>query len=374
MKSAIIHDWIYSISGAEKVLEAINLLFPSDIYTLIKNESNLSDTKLPIVDIKTSFIQRLPFAKERYPYYLPFYPKAIESFNLKNYEVIISSSSCAAKGVKKNSKQLHICYCHTPMRFLWDMCEDYLKIYHLEKGFKSTLAKVLFSKLRKWDIKTAHRVDYFIANSKHTANRIKQVYNREATVIYPPVDIDFYSQEEGTRQDYYVTVARFVPYKRIDLIIETFNNFPDKKLLILGQGPQKKKLLSLIKSKNIKLCGYVSNLELRRAVSRARAFIYMAHEDFGILPVEAQACGTPIIAYGKGGVLETTKEGITSVLFGNQTIADLKLAILKFEKIEKTFQANEIKSFASQFSRERFNLEFSSFVRTAYSKFKIKGE
>lgn len=370
MQSAIIHDWIYSISGAEKVVEAINELFPSDIYALVKNDIKKSQTQLPLDRVKTSFLQNLPFAKKKYPYYLPLFPKAIQSFDLSQYDLIISSSSCIAKGIKKNKNQLHICYCHTPMRFLWGLGEDYLKIYKLEKGYKNFLIKMLFSKLREWDIKTSSSVDYFIANSKHTADRIKKAYNRESVVIYPPVDVDFFFKNSNPKEDYYVTAARFVPYKRLDLIIEAFNELKDRKLIILGQGPLRKKLESSITSKNIRIVGYISNHDLRNIVSRARAFVYMAHEDFGLLPVEAQACGTPIIAYGKGGVVETTQENITSILFASQTASDLISAIHRFEKMEKSFNLEEIKSCAGSFSLERFNQEFSAFVKESYYNFK----
>ncbi len=362
MKTALIHDWIYSISGAEKVLESIYELYPSDIYTLIKNQNLSNSTTLPLQEIKTSFIQKLPFSKNHYPYFLPLYPKAISSFDLSKYDLLISSSSCAAKGIKKRTDQLHICYCHTPMRFLWDLYEDYLRVYRLDKGIKNFLVKRLFSNLRKWDVKTSRSVDYFIANSHHTASRIKRAYQRDSVVIYPPVDVDFFIKGNAIKEDYFVTAARFVPYKKIDLIIKTFNQMPDKKLIVLGQGPLDKKLRSLVKSDNIKILGYVGDEALKTIVSKARAFIYMAHEDFGILPVEAQACGTPIIAYGKGGLLETTLEGVTSILFKQQAEKDLLEAVKEFEDLESQFDPSVIKEFSKQFSKARFNEEFGKLI------------
>lgn len=374
MKTAIVHDWIYSISGAEKVLESINALFPSTIYTLVKNKRSKLDSNLPIKDIKTSFLQYMPFAKEKYPYYLPLFPFAVETFKLRDFDIIISSSSCAAKGVKKHSGQIHICYCHTPMRFLWDLHNDYLKIYNYETGIKRYLVTKLFSKLKTWDIKTSQGVDFFIANSNHTAQRIRKAYNRESTVIYPPVDVEFYNTSSDVKEDYYVTAARFVPYKKINLVIETFNQLSDRKLLILGQGPEKKALEALVKSKNIQIKGYVSKLELKTMIAKAKAFIYMAHEDFGILPVEAQACGTPIIAYGRGGVLETTKQDVTAILFEAQTSESLKAAILEFEQKQKLFNTKDIKNFSKNFSSDKFNHKFDTFVRSICKKHMLKGK
>lgn len=371
MNSTIVHDWIYSISGAEKVLEAINNLYPSDIYTLVKNpDIHSKHTSLDLAKIKTSFLQKFPFATKLYPNYLPFFPGAIERFDLREYDLILSSSCCAAKGIRKKDYQLHICYCHTPMRFLWGMGEEYLKLYNLNTGLKKYLASKLFAYLRKWDIKTSKTVDHFIANSTHTAKRIYKAYKRDSTVIYPPVNVEYFSQTIAVKEDYFVTAGRFVPYKRIDLIIEAFNQMPEKKLLILGHGPQERALSKKITSKNIKMGGFIKDKKLREHVSKAKAFIYMAEEDFGILPVEAQACGTPVIAYKKGGVSETTIHGKTSILFENQTVGDLIEAVRNFEVCSACFSSQEIKDHAKQFSKDEFNRKFVKFVSEKYNLWK----
>lgn len=369
MKTAIVHDWLYSVSGAEKVLEAIYELFPSKVHTLIKNPKNLGDFYIPNEDIVTSFIQKLPFAKTRYPYYLPLFPFAIEDFNLSDSEVILSSSSCVAKGVLRHSNQLHICYCHTPMRYIWDLYFDYLKTHRLNTGLKGILTKLLFHKLRHWDLLHTHRVDYFIANSHHIAKRIEKIYQKKADVIYPPVDCAYF--RKGTRKEgeFYLTAARLVPYKKVDVIVQAFSLMKEKRLLVVGEGPELNKLKS-IATKNIEFSGYVAQEQLKDYMYQARAFIYMAYEDFGILPVEVQATGLPVIAYGKGGVLETVLEGRTGIFFSEQTVQDLVKAIHAFEKIEHHFDKKMIQEHTEQFSKAVFMRTFQAFVQQKYEHFK----
>ena len=232
LKTAIVHDWFHSISGAEKVVEAIYQLYPSKVYTLIKNPKNLEGFGIPDQDIVTSFVQRLPLAKTKYPYYLPLFPFAMENFNLSDADLIISSSSCVAKGVLTHSNQLHICYCHTPMRYIWDLYFDYITTHRLDRGVKGALTKLLLHRLRNWDLLHAGRVDYFIANSKNVAKRIEKIYRRRAEVIYPPVDCRYFS--EGKRSDggFYLTAARLVPYKKVDLVIRAFARLRDRRLVL----------------------------------------------------------------------------------------------------------------------------------------------
>ena len=372
MKTALVHDWLYSISGAEKVVEAIYELFPSNVYTLIKNKKYCKSSIIPDERVRCSFIQKLPLGRTKYPYYLPLFPLAIENLDVSNADLIISSSSCVAKGVLTHSRQLHICYCHTPARFCWDMYFDYLKFNGLEKGVLGMLAKLTLHKLRNWDLLHSSRVDHFIANSKYVAKRIFKLYRRNSHVIFPPVDTEFFSSGSFSQvEDYYITASRFVPYKRIDLIIDAFKVLKDRKLVIVGSGPEFKKLKSHAPS-NIHFTGYIDNMKLREYFKKAKAFIYAAKEDFGMLPVEAQACGLPVIAYGDGGVLETVIEGSTGLFFRKQAVDELIEAIKKFETLEDSFDRDHISQHSKKFSKNNFNKNFKEFVNTKYEAFLVK--
>ena len=358
LKTAIIHDWLTTFGGAEKVLESIYELFPSPIYTLVKDEEVLKGSILEEAEIHTSFIQKLPKAKTKYRNYLILFPLAIEQFDLSDYDVIISSSHAVAKGVLVNSNQLHICYCHTPIRYAWDLYHEYLRNL---KGIKSIAVKLVLHYLRIWDVTTANRVDYFIANSKYVAKRIKKVYGREAVVIYPPVDIEKF-EVSTSKENFYLTVGRLVPYKRVDLIVKAFSMMPDKKLIVIGTGPDYRRIKKLA-TKNVEVLGYQPFETLRSYMQKAKAFIIAAEEDFGIAPVEAQACGTPVILYGKGGATEAIIEGKTGVTFKEQTVESLMEAVKNFERIEnKLFDPLEIRKNAERFSKERFKKELKTFI------------
>jgi len=367
MKSAIVHDWLVSpVGGGEKSLEAIHRLFPSPIYTLVKNEHNLKGSYFQNLEITPSFIQRFPRAKTKYRSFLLFFPLAIEQFDLHPYDLVISSSHCVAKGVLTHSDQLHISYCYTPVRYAWDLMHEYLMESGLDKGVKGAIARVMLHYLRGWDLHASKRVDHFIAISNYVARRIKKIYGRESTVIYPPVDISFYEIERA-KDNYYVTASRFVPYKKISLIVEAFSKMPDKKLVVIGDGPDWKK----VKEKagpNIELLGYQSDEILKRHLQKGRAFLFAALEDFGILPVEAMACGTPVIAFGKGGALETVVENETGLFFEEQTTSSIINAVNDFEK--RDFDLQKCRNRAELFSVERFDREFSSFVNQKYSEFR----
>ena len=367
MKTALVHDWLTTIAGAEKVLKTIYEIYPTDIYTLVKNEENLKNTILEKANIQTSFIQKLPFARTKYRNYLPFFPLAIEQFDLSEYDVIISSSHAVAKGALTNANQLHISYVHTPIRYAWDLYAHYLKEANLDKSLKGWIARYFLHKIRIWDYTTANRPDYYIANSKYIAKRIKKVYDKEAEVIYPPVnvnDFELYTKKE----DFYFTASRMVPYKKIDLIVEAFSKMPDKKLIVIGTGPDFEKIKSKATS-NIELLGYQPFDILKDYMQKAKAFVFAAEEDFGIIPVEAQACGTPVIAYGKGGVTETVLENKTGVFFERQDIESLIKAVNKFESNEEKFDFNEIRKNAEKFSKERFKEEFKNFVDEKIKEF-----
>ncbi|NGX63780.1 MAG: GDP-mannose-dependent alpha-(1-6)-phosphatidylinositol monomannoside mannosyltransferase [Candidatus Anoxychlamydiales bacterium] len=358
MKTAIVHDWLVSVAGGEKVLKLMHDLFPSPIYTLLKNPKALKGTFFEDKKIVSSFIEKLPFSTKLYQKYLMFFPFAIEQFDLSEYDVILSSSHCVAKGVLTRFDQLHICYCHTPMRYAWDLYFQYLNESNLKKGIKARLAQIILHYLRMWDITSAKRVDEFIANSKFVANRIEKLYNKEAKVIYPPVDVNYF-QPCYEKDDYYLTASRFVPYKKVDLIVEAFSKMKDKKLVVIGDGPDMKKIKSKA-SKNIEILGYQNDETLKKYLSKAKAFVFAAIEDFGILPVEAMASSTPVIALSKGGVKESVVENKTGIFFNEQNIQSIMNAVEKFEK--KDFDLYKIREHAMKFSEERFKKEFNDFV------------
>ncbi len=361
MKVALVHDWLPILGGAEKVLENIYELYPSPIYTLVKNDDVLKGSVFESASIHTSFIQKLPFSKTKYRSYLPFFPFAVEQFDLSIYDLIISSSYAVAKGVNVNPNQLHICYCHSPVRYAWDMYFEYLRDAKLEKGFKALVAKIVLHYIRIWDYASAQRVDHFVANSYNVASRIKKYYGRQSTVIYPPVDVEKFELCEE-KDNFYLTASRLVPYKKIDLITESFAHMPDKKLVICGDGPQ----LNLIKqkaTKNIEIVGYASFEKLKSYMQKAKAFIFAAKEDFGIAPVEACACGTPVIAYKAGGALETLKENTTGIFFNEQNQQSIIEAVNRFEGLSESFDPKIIRNHALMFSKKRFQEQFSAFVK-----------
>ncbi|MGY3211541.1 glycosyltransferase family 4 protein [Mucilaginibacter sp. HD30] len=360
-KVAIIQEWLTVIGGSEKVVKEIACLFPNaDIYTLVAKRETLTELGINPNKTHTSFIQGLPFAKTKYKAYLALFPLAIEQFDLSGYDLIISSSHAVAKGVLTNANQTHICYCHSPIRYAWDLHHQYMREAGLTKGLKGFIAKYILHKIRLWDVISSGRVDYFISNSNFIGKRIKKIYNRDSITIYPNVaigDFDVVTQKE----DYYFTCSRFVPYKRIDLIVKAFSQLPDKKLIVIGDGPDFDKVVKLARN-NILLLGYQPFDVLKRYMSNARAMIFAAEEDFGIVPVEAQACGTPVIAYGRGGVLESVVDGITGVFYPEQTVESIHAAIKVFE--DTSFDPFIIRQNAERFSAARFIKELYSFIRS----------
>lgn len=370
MKKALVQDWYYVNGGAEKVLHSINTIWDDFEHFALVDFLNDSDRKYILngKPVTTSFIQNLPTAKSNHRKFLQLFPYAIEQFNLEKYDLVISSSSSIAKGVLTNQNQLHICYCHSPMRYAWDLYYQYLDDANLKGGLKSMYAKYVLHKMRTWDVSTVNRVDEFVANSNYIARRIKKIYNREAHVIYPPVDVESFSLDT-VKDDYYFTASRMVTYKKIELIVRAFNEMPNRKLIVAGDGPEFKKI-SKIANSNIQLVGFLDAVALEGYMAKARAFVFAAEEDFGILPVEAQACGTPVIAFGKGGVTETVLHNKTGILFIEQTIGCLKEAVLEFET--KVFDYVFIREHSLKFSKKRFEEEFKTFVQKKYSDFKRK--
>ena len=362
LKTAIVHDWFFSYAGSERVVESFTNLWPeADVFTLF-NFLTDEEQKIILKNKKphTSFIQNLPRAKKNYRKYLPLFPYAIEQFNLTNYDLIISSSHAVAKGVITSPDQLHICYCHTPIRYAWDLTFQYLNESGLNKGLKGTLTKSILHYIRNWDAATANRVDYFIANSNYIARRIDKTYRRKAEVIYPPVDTAKFSCEKN-KDDYYLTASRFVPYKKIDLIVETFSTMPEKKLLVIGDGPDEQKIKSKA-GNNIEFLGYKKPEEMKSMMQKAKAFVFAAEEDFGIVPIEALSCGTPVIALNKGGTAETITDSVTGIHFAEQTIESIKNAISRFESEIGRFDPLKLNEYATQFDRSVFEKKMKEFV------------
>lgn len=365
LKKALIADWYYTNGGAEKVIESINEIWDDfDHYALI---DFLNDEDRAIIlngkKANTSFIQNLPFTKKNHRLYLQLFPIAIEQFDLSKYDLVISSSSSIAKGVLTHANQKHICYCHSPARYAWDLYHSSLKDFG-SNFFKQLYAKYVLHKFRNWDVQSSNSVDYFVANSKNVANRIKKTYQREAVVIYPPVDTEFF-ELQSSKQDYYFAASRLVSYKKIELLVDTFNKLPDKELRISGNGPLYDKL-SKKANDNIKFLGHISREKLKAELQNAKAFLFPPEEDFGISPVEAQACGTPVIAYNKGGSLETVENYKTGLFFNEHNTDSLISAIDEFEKLN--FDYNYISIHAKKFSKERFKKEFKDYIDSITSK------
>lgn len=357
MKIAVVHDWLVTDAGAEKVLKSILEIYPTaDIFSLV-DFLNDKDRKTIINNkkTKTSFIQNLPLAKKHFRNYLPFFPKAIESFDLSKYDLVISSSWAVAKGVKTAKNQLHICYCYTPIRYAWDLYDEYTSNLKQPKKF---LVQQSLKYIRKWDIDTLNRVDFFIADSKFVQDRIKKTYKKDSVVIYPPVDVDSYTLCEK-KQDFYLSASRLVPYKKTKLIVEAFNEMPDKKLVVIGDGQEYEEIKKIAKS-NIEVLGYQEKDVMIKYMQNAKAFVYAAIEDFGIVPIEASACGTPVIALGIGGTAETITHKLNGVHFKNQTTADIIKAVNEFEGI--SFDAKLISKNAQSFNNDRFKKELNGFI------------
>lgn len=367
-KVAIIHDWLTTYGGAERVLEQMLILYPSaDLFAICDflpdDKRGFLGGRLPV----TSFIHRLPGARKHYRSYLPLMPLAIEQLDLSDYELVISSSHAVAKGVLTGPGQLHISYVHSPMRYAWDLQHQYLRESGLTHGVKGWIVKWLLHKIRLWDLRTVNGVDQFVANSHFIARRIWKIYRREANVIYPPVDVDTYFIG-GQKEDFYLTASRMVPYKKIDLIVEAFASMPDKQLLVIGDGPD----MGRVKAKaqgfsNVGILGHQPFEVLRNHMQRAKAFVFSAVEDFGIALVEAQACGTPVIALGKGGALETVRalgvaEAPTGVLYEEQVPESLCLAVACFEKNLGALTPIACRTNAQRFSTDIFRERFSALV------------
>ena len=378
MKVAIVHDWLVAYGGAEQFLNDLLSIYPkADIFALVdflpKDKRDFILNK----KVNTSFIQKLPKAKTKYRSYLPFMPLAIEQFDLRGYDLIISSSHCVAKGIITGPDQIHISYVHSPIRYAWDLQNQYLKEAGLDKGLKGWIAKAILHYMRIWDTRTANGVDYFIANSKFIARRIWKCYHRKANVIYSGINLDDFSFSDK-KDDFYFTASRMVPYKKMDLIVEAFTQMPDKKLIVIGTGPDFDKIQKIAQGhENIKLMGYQPFEVLKDHMQRAKAFVFAAEEDFGRVPVEAQACGTPVIAFGKGGALETVrglgiKDKPTGIFFDKQTKDSLIDAVNNFEQQANLIKYKDCRNNALEFGLDKFRYNFKLYVDKIIKKYNIK--
>lgn len=369
MKVAIVHDWLTTWAGAEKALAQLIACYPdAEIFTTV---NFLKTEDIPCLRgriIHTSFIQKLPGARKHYRRYLPLMPLAVEQFDLKGFDLILSSSHAVAKGIIPDPAAMHVCYCYSPMRYAWDMQHQYLRQSGNDKGPMGMIMRWQLHRLRQWDYLSAQRVDHFIAISAYIQRRIGLFYRRSAEVIYPPVNIEQFNAHRQ-RSDFYVTAARMVPYKRIDLIIDAFNQMPNKTLIVIGDGPDFTKLKAQAGA-NVKLLGYQPDTVLIDHLERAKAFIYMAEEDFGILPVEAQAAGAPVIGYGKGGLAETIVHQQTGLLIETQSSEALQQGVIRFEQQQNEGQqplAKRCRQNAQRFSESEFTRAMQNSIATAYN-------
>lgn len=358
IKVALVHDWLTGRRGGEKVLEVMTELFPdAPIHTLF-HFSGSQDESLEKREIKTSFLQRMPGAKKKYRSYLPFFPLAVELFDLQSYDLILSSSHCVAKGAIPSPEALHISYIHSPVRYAWNEYFSYFSPNKLS-FFSRVLIPPVIHRLRLWDESSCTRVDHFIANSQNVARRIQKYYRRTAQVIHPPVETDFFRPSEEGPEDYYLIVSALVPYKKIDLAIETFNQ-SRQKLKIVGQGPQYRTLKKKAQS-NIEFMGFLESSRLLRVYQKARALLMPGEEDFGINSLESQACGVPVVAYGKGGAKETVIPEKTGLFFSELNNDSLRRTLDRMEGL--TFNKSIIRNNALRFSREKFKENLQSYIQ-----------
>ena len=368
---ALVHDWLDAPGGGEAVLASLLKLFPNaPIFTLV--DFLTPDERAPFgaAAIHTSPLQRMPGARRWFRYAAALAPTFIERLDVSRYDIVVSDSHAIAKGVRTRGGQMHICYCHSPARFAWTMETTYRDRAASGNRWRARLAQKAQARFRAWDLAASRKVDHFVANSRHIAAAIERCYGRDATVIYPPVDVDrFDDAGRGERDDAYVTVSRLVPYKRIDLLIEAFRGMPQRRLVIIGDGPERARLARSVPP-NVTLAGRLDDAQTAKAVGKARAFVFVAHEDFGIAPVEAQAAGTPVIAFREGGSSETIRDLgdplPTGVLFDEQTPAAIADAIDRFEAT--TIDSDACRINATRFAAPRFRAEFAAHFDSLVSK------
>ncbi|WP_282760277.1 glycosyltransferase [Komagataeibacter saccharivorans] len=371
MRVAIVHEWLEHYAGSERVIEQLLIMYPqAEIFAIVDFMPQAERSMLGGRPVHTTFIQKLPFARRCFRYYLGLMPVAIEQLDLSGFDLVISSNHAVAKGIITGPDQVHVCYVHSPMRYAWDMQAAYLRQGGIERGLRGLYARWLLHRLRNWDVRSAAGVDVFVANSSYIARRIRKVYRRNATVVFPPVDIDRFEMSTAPRQDY-VVVSRLVPYKRIDLVVEAFRRMPERVLHVAGDGPERERIAALAdNAPNIILHGRVSDVEVLRMMRQARAFVFAAEEDFGIAMVEAQACGTPLIVFGRGGACDIVRDmgdagGATGVFFGEQGADAIITAVERFESIQDRITPQACHANAQRFSQSAFRQSMSRVVEQA---------
>jgi glycosyltransferase involved in cell wall biosynthesis len=364
MKYALVCDWLVTYAGAERMLQCILDLLPdADLFALIdalKPEERFFIHDKPV---HTSFLQHVPFARSRYRHFFPLMPLAIEQLDLSSYDVVLSTSHAFAKGVLIRADQMHVAYVHTPVRWAWDLHHDYLREAGLDRGLRSMVVRLLLHYIRNWDHATADRADMLLCSSQCIARRIWRTYRRRATVVHPPVEVDRF-QCGRDRDDFYFAASRFVPYKRMMTIAEAFAHLPGRRLVMIGQGPELRRVASR-GFPNVQLLGFQPFDVLHEHMRRCRAFIFAAEEDFGLLPLEAQACGAPVIAYNRGGVAETVVDGTTGVFFDAQTPEAIAAAVERFERSRNAFEPEAIRENAMRFRPEIFMNRMRSIIERA---------
>jgi glycosyltransferase involved in cell wall biosynthesis len=367
LRVAIVHEWLETFAGSERVLEQLLLCFPSaDVFSVVDFMDDADRGFLQGHQVQTTFIQHLPFARRHFRQYLGLMPLAIQQLDLSGYDLVISSNHAVAKGVLTGPDQIHISYIHSPMRYAWDLQHQYLRHAKIDRGLKGMYARWLLKRLREWDVSSAHQVDFFVANSNYIARRIVKSYRREATVIHPPVDVERFTIRDQ-KDDFYLLAGRLVAYKRAEVVIESFAAHPNRRLIVVGDGPEGNQARDAARgSPNIEFRGTVSQATLIDLMQRARALLFAAEEDFGIIMVEAQACGTPVIAYGRGGatdiVVPISDENPTGMFFPRQDPLSVSEAVEIFEKMESRFSSLACRTNALRFSQGRFRSEIEDFV------------
>ena len=368
---AIVFEWFQRFGGVERIVPEIREALPgADLFALVHDAESLAGTPFEGVPVHTSFIQSLPWAKSRYRLYLALMPIAVEQFDLRPYDIVLSSSHTVANGVLTRADQLHVSYVYTPVRYAWDLYFDYLAQSGMDRGIKSWLARLVLHYLRLWDVSAANRVDAYVAISSYVARRIYKLYRRPARVIYPPVDVERF-RPDLPREEFFVAISRFVPYKRMDLIIKSFANM-EQELVVIGDGPDRVNL-ERIAGPNVKLLGYQPDEVVADYLQRAKAFVFAADEDFGITPVEAQAAGCPVIAYGRGGALETVvgwpDPKATGVFFDDQSPEALEAAVRLFVDHADHFKPEACRRNAERFEQRRFQTEFRTTMDELWGRF-----
>jgi len=373
VRVAVIHEWLVDYSGSERTLEQILLAYPqADLFALVDFLPKEQTHFLHGRTAQTSFIQSLPFARKSFRNYLALFPLAVEQFDLSKYDLVISNSHSVAKGAIVGPGQFHVCYCSSPIRYAWDMRHEYLREAGITRGLRYWLAQFILHRLRIWDAATAHSVDKYIANSKFVASRIRKFYGRDAVVIHPPVDIELFTAR-AEKEDFYLVASRQVPYKKIHLIVEAFRSMPHRQLVVIGDGPEASNIAKLAEGyPNIRLLGYQSSVVLKDYMQRAKAFVFAAKEDFGIILLEAQACGTPVIAYAEGGALETVipeGSGQTGMFFDEQSSESIIKAIQEFEA-GPAISSAACRANAEAYTPQNFRAQLRGVIETGFEEYR----